>query len=165
MITLKKKIYLVAVICVIIDQLSKLVITNMLDSFTGFVVVKDFFEIMYVKNVGAAWGILSGNLIMLIFISIAALFVLLFYINKEVDINKLMMLSYGFLLGGIMGNLIDRVFRSYVVDFLHFYIFGYSYPVFNIADTLIVCGIVLMIIEVLRSEINVIKGREKRYEN
>ena len=64
-----------------------------------------------------------------------------------------------------MGNLIDRLFRSYGVDFLHFYIFGNSYPVFNIADTLIVCGIVLMIIEVLRSEINVIKGREKRYKN
>ena len=123
--------------------------------------MKNFFEIIYVKNIGAAWGILSNNLVILIFISLVALFVLNSYICKEVSINKLMMLSYGILLGGITGNLIDRIFRQYVVDFFHFYIFGYSYPVFNIADTLIVGGIILMIIEVLRSEIHGIKSRQK----
>ena len=61
-------------------------------------------------------------------------------------------MAFGLLLGGLSGNLIDRLFFGYVRDFLDFYIFGYDYPVFNIADICIVFGVILLIIAVLKGE-------------
>lgn len=162
---MKKKIYLIAVICILIDQITKLIIVNTFKPFTGITVIKNVFEIMHVKNEGAAWGILNNNLVILIFISMAALYLLNSYINKEKNITKVMTISYGLLLGGISGNLIDRLFLGHVVDFLHFYIFNYSYPVFNMADTFIVIGIILMLIEVVRGDIFDSKSRRKQGKN
>ena len=104
----------------------------------------------YVENTGAAWGILDNNRIILIGVSIIALLLVNKYINSETELNKLTITSYGMVLGGILGNLVDRICRGYVVDFLNFNILGYDFPVFNIADTLIVVGIALMFIEVIR---------------
>lgn len=159
---MKKKIYLVALIGLLLDQSIKIIVSNLMTPFTSKIIIKNFFELTFVKNTGGAWGILSNNLILLIFVSIVALLVLNSYIKKEQHINNLMIFSYGFLIGGILGNLIDRLFRGYVVDFFHFYIFGYDYPVFNIADILIVVGISLMLIEVIRGEINELKSRRKQ---
>ena len=156
---MKKKIYIIALLSIFIDQVTKFIIINTFKPFTGKSIIKNIFELMYVKNTGAAWGILDNNLPILIFISIIALFLLYRYINKEKNITKLMIISYGLLMGGITGNLIDRVFRTYVVDFIHIYIFNYSYPVFNMADIFIVVGIILMLIEVVRGEVNAHKSR------
>ena len=155
---MKKKIYLIAVISILIDQITKLIIVNAFKPFMGITVIKNVFEIMYVKNEGAAWGILNNNLPILIFISMAALYLLNSYINKDKNITKVMTISYGLLLGGITGNLIDRLFLGHVVDFIHVYIFNYSYPVFNMADTFIVVGIILMLIEVIRGDKNARKS-------
>lgn len=162
---MKKKIYFIALIGILLDQITKIFISNWMSPFTSKIIIKDFFSITYVKNTGGAWGILNNNLSFLIIVSIIALLVLNRYIKKESSINKIMLLSYGFLIGGIFGNLIDRIVRGYVVDFFHFYIFNYSYPVFNIADILIVVGIILMLIEVIRGEINEFKSRTKQYKN
>ena len=156
---MKKKIYIIALLSIFIDQVTKFIIINTFRPFTGKSIIKNVFELMYVKNTGAAWGILDNNLPILIFISIIALFLLYRYINKEKNITKLMIISYGLLMGGITGNLIDRVFRTYVVDFIHIYIFNYSYPVFNMADIFIIVGIILMLIEVVRGEVNAHKSR------
>lgn len=158
---MKKKIYFIALIGVLLDQFTKILISNCMNPFTSKIIIKDFFSITFVKNTGGAWGILNNNLTFLILVSIIALLVLNNYIKKEQNINKTMVLSYGFLIGGILGNLIDRIVRKYVVDFFHFYIFNYSYPVFNIADILIVVGVFLMLIEVIRGEINEFKSRRK----
>ena len=160
---MRKKIYLIGLFCLFIDQLSKLLITIRFKAFTGKTIIKNVFELMYVKNTGAAWGILDNNLPILIFISMAALYFLNSYVKKEEKFSRLMILSYGFLFGGITGNLVDRIFRGYVVDFIHIYIFNYSYPVFNIADTFIVVGIILMLIEVIRGEVNAYKSRRRGY--
>lgn len=158
---MKKKIYLVALIGLLIDQIIKFVISSLMPPFTSKIIIKHFFEFTFVKNTGGAWGILSNNLILLIIVSTIALLILNSYIKKEQHINKIMIFSYGFLIGGILGNLLDRLFRGYVIDFFHFYIFGYDYPVFNVADILIVFGIILMLIEVIRGEINELKSRRK----
>ena len=70
-----------------------------------------------------------------------------------VEKNKLKLyeeISAGIILAGILGNMFDRIFRGYVVDFLNFYIFGYDYPVFNIADTFIVTGVIILIVFYLK---------------
>ena len=144
---MKKNIYLIACVGIFIDQITKILSNLYLEN---VVLIKNFFNLTYVENTGAAWGILDNNRIVLIGVSIIALLFINKYINSETEFNKLTITSYGMVLGGIFGNLIDRIFRGYVVDFLNFNIFGYDFPVFNIADILIVVGIVLMFIEVMR---------------
>ena len=144
---MKKNIYLIAGISIFIDQITKILANLYLDN---IILIKNFFNVTYVENTGAAWGILANNRVILIGVSIIALLFINKYINSETEFNKLTITSYGMVLGGIFGNLIDRIFRGYVIDFLNFNIFGYDFPVFNIADTLIVVGIILMFIEVIR---------------
>lgn len=143
---MKKRIYLIAILGIILDQITKAFATMYLDN---IVLIKDFLSLTYVKNYGGAWGILNNNLFILVGVSIITLIIINRYISSDVNITKLSMVSYGLLIGGIFGNLFDRIFRGYVVDFLNFYIFKYDFPVFNVADMLIVIGIILMFIEVV----------------
>ena len=88
---------------------------------------------------------------MLLILSVIVLFIINKYINKE-KLNKSENIIYGMIIGGILGNLFDRLIYGYVIDFIDFKIFGYDYPVFNLADTFIVVGIILLIIISIRKE-------------
>lgn len=131
----------------------------------GIEIIKDFFYIIEVKNTGGAWGMFSGNVPILALISAIVVVVLFFFLKGEKKLNKLSITYYGMLFAGIIGNLIDRVFNGYVTDLFNFYIFGYDYPVFNIADIFIVLGIILMIIDVVRGEIYAYKKRKREFKN
>ena len=148
---MKKRPYIIAFIFFIIDLISKLVITNVLELGKSIKVINNFFYITYVNNYGAAWSILEDQRILLLIISVVVLFLINKFMNKE-ELNKLECFSYGMIIGGIIGNLLDRVIYGYVIDFIDFKIFGYNYPVFNLADTFIVIGIILMIIISVRKE-------------
>jgi len=143
---MKKKIYLVAGITLLIDQITKVLVHLFLNDIE---IIPNFLNFTYVENTGAAWGIFDNNRMFLVCISVVTLLVISKYLKSEASINKLTMTSYGLLIGGIFGNLIDRIFRGYVIDFLNFNILGYHFPVFNIADVAIVIGVILMIIEVI----------------
>jgi signal peptidase II len=77
---------------------------------------------------------------------------IIFYIQKEAKGKWLLGVSLAFMLGGAIGNFIDRLLRKEVVDFIHTYIFNYNFPVFNIADSALVIGVVLLMIQMLRDE-------------
>lgn len=147
----KFKIILIAVISVILDQIIKYLIISKYTLYKKNPVIEGFFNITYVQNRGAAWGILNNNIILLVVITVLALGFICSFIFKESNIKKLDIVLYGMLLGGIIGNFIDRIFRGYVIDFLDFIIFGYDFPVFNIADMLIVISVGIMIITYWRS--------------
>lgn len=147
----KFKIILIAVISVILDQIVKYLIISKCTLYKKNPVIDGFFNITYVQNRGAAWGILNNNIILLVVITVLALGLICSFIFKESNIKKLDIILYGMLLGGIIGNFIDRIFRGYVIDFLDFIIFGYDFPVFNIADMLIVISVGIMIITYWRS--------------
>ena len=143
-----KKIYIIGFIGVLVDQISKIVIDKMLELNESIKVIDSFFNITYVRNTGAAWGMFSNNTLLLALISIIFLYFLIKFVNENKnDLNILSTLSFGFIIGGLIGNLIDRVVRTYVIDFFDFNIFGYDFPVFNIADILIVVAVFLLIIE------------------
>jgi len=154
---MKKRIYLIAGLGILFDQLTKLFACLYLKNIE---LIPGFFNLTYVENTGGAWGILDNNKVVLIGVSVITLLIINKYINSEVVISKLLSASYGMVLGGILGNLVDRICRGYVVDFLNFNILGYDFPVFNIADTLIVVGIALMFIEVIGGS-NGSKSRKK----
>ncbi len=149
---MKKKIVIITFICIIVDFISKILVTNNMDLGDSITIIPSFFSISYVQNTGAAWGMFSNGTLILAVVSVVFLFFAIKYIYEAKNISKLSMFSYGMLLGGIIGNLIDRLFRNYVIDFLSFNIFGYSFPVFNIADCFIVVSIFLIVIETLLKE-------------
>ena len=95
-------------------------------------IINNFFNLTLVHNDGAAWSILSGNRLLLIFISLIALIIIYYLFIKDKDLKKIDILTYGMLIGGIIGNLFDRIIYGYVIDFLDFNIFNYNYPVIKL---------------------------------
>ena len=148
---MKKKPYLIACFFFFVDFFSKLVISHKLVLGQSKKIINKFFYLTYVKNKGAAWSILEDQRILLLIITVISLFLINKYMNKE-KINKMEEFIYGLIIGGILGNLFDRVIYSSVIDFLDFRIFSYNYPIFNFADTFIVVGIILLIIVNIRKE-------------
>lgn len=114
-------------------------------------VINDFFSITKVYNYGASWNILSGYRLLLIIVTIIVLIVLVCY-EKKFKINNRNILAFSLVYSGIIGNLLDRIFNGYVIDFLDFKILGYDYPVFNFADIWIVCGIILIFVAIMKKE-------------
>ena len=148
---MNKKILIISIVTLLIDQITKIIIDLALKIDETVSVIKHFFYITRVSNTGAAFSILEGKTILLSIVSIIAVILLLRYM-KDFKNNKLVNLSFGLLLGGIIGNFGDRLFLGYVRDFLKFNIFGYNYPVFNIADATIVIGVILLIICMIRGD-------------
>jgi len=146
-----KKIIPISVLIFLIDQLVKLVITFNIELNTSVSVIKDFFYISNVHNYGAAFSILYGNRIFLIFVSLIAILFIYFFLIKNKNLRRIEVVIYSLLLGGVCGNLFDRILYGYVIDFLDFNIFGYNFPVFNIADICIVISIGLIVFDTIRS--------------
>lgn len=141
-----KKVYIIALISLIIDQIVKILVSNYLILGQTTKIINNFFYLTYVQNTGAAFSILIGYRYILIIITLIFLYYLYKYTKKQTNPNKLAILSHGLLLGGIIGNLIDRIIYGYVIDYLNFMIFNYNFPIFNLADTFIVIGCIILVI-------------------
>ena len=123
MIIMKKKkiiIFILIILLVFFDYLTKYIVLNRFSVNESIIIIKNFLKFTYIKNTGAAFGLLSGNIIVLILITV----VLLFYLLKEFknSKNKLNITAYTLIISGAIGNLIDRIFRKYVVDFISYYL-------------------------------------------
>ena len=116
----------------------------------------------YVRNYGAGWSILEGKTIILIFISLAVIIGIIYYLYKNKNIKKYEQILYSILIGGILGNLFDRITFGYVIDYLYFIIINYHYPVFNFADICIVLSIITIIILELKDDFNENKSRKRK---
>lgn len=142
---MKKKnilIILSIIILIIIDQVSKILISKYIIEYKNIVLIPNFLNITYIKNFGAAFGILEGKRIFFIILTVLALAYLSYELYKNRD-KKYYLISLILVISGIIGNFIDRLFLGYVRDFISFKIFN---PVFNIADSLIVIGVIIFII-------------------
>lgn len=150
---MNKKVLILTIISIFIDQLIKYIIKSSM-MLGESIVIFDFFKLTYVHNYGAAFSILSGNRYLLIIITIIAMFFIYKFLIKNQKLTNLESALYGFLYGGIIGNLIDRVFLGYVIDYLDFKILGYDFAIFNFADILIVVSIILLVITVFKDDKN-----------
>ena len=148
---MKKEPYIIAFFFFIVDLISKQLIINLMKIGEQLKIINNFFYITSTRNNGAAWSILEDKRMLLLIITVFVLFILNKYLNKE-HLTKLENFTYGMIIGGIVGNLFDRIVYKSVVDFLDFKLFGYDYPVFNLADTFIVVGIIILIIMSIRKE-------------
>ena len=157
MINMKRKIYILSLILLTIDIISKIIIQNKMVLNSSIIIIKNFFNITYVRNTGAAFSILSGKQYFLIIFGLVILIGVIYYLQKE-KLNKYKVIYYSLIIGGIIGNLIDRIIYNSVIDFLDFKIFNYDMPIFNLADTFICIGVILVILESLKGGLNGNKG-------
>ncbi len=142
------KIIILSLICLIIDQITKILVIKLIPLSDSVEIIKNFFYIIPTNNTGAAFSILIGQRIFLILITIAILAFLIQYIKKNKIERKIDIISFSFIIGGSLGNLIDRIIRGSVIDFISLKFGNYNFPIFNIADTLIVVGVILLLIGV-----------------
>ena len=133
---------LITLFLIICDQVSKLAVLKYLKPIGSTVVIKDIFSLTYVENRGAAFGILQNSRWIFICATIIILAVLIVYKIKSKPQGKIINTSLCLLISGAIGNLIDRIFRGFVVDMLE--VTFIEYPVFNVADCFVVIGAVLL---------------------
>ncbi|QQY78733.1 signal peptidase II [Keratinibaculum paraultunense] len=143
--------YLITILVIVLDQITKYLAVKYLKGKSSFVIIEDFLQLYYVENYGAAFGILQNRKIFFIIVTSIVIISIVFFLCKNpYNLSKIMQIALSMLLGGSIGNLIDRIRLGYVVDFISIRIGkGYDFPVFNIADTFIVIGTFLIVIMVL----------------
>lgn len=154
----RRDIYIILAILAL-DMVTKYVVQTNLDLHKQIPIIENFFYITYAKNTGAAWSLFSGKVSILTLISAVGvgLFSYMYYKTSEND--KFGKICLAIMIAGAAGNLIDRAFLGYVRDFLDFYIFGYDFPIFNVADMALCIGIGLLILQ------TIFKKEEKHGEN
>ena len=148
-----KRLTIYSMIFLIIDLIVKIIIVNFMKVYDTIKVIPNFFSIMYVRNTGAAFSILEDSRLFFIIITFIALICIYLFFIKDKILRKYQIFCYSMLIGGIIGNFVDRVIYGYVVDYLSFNIFGYNFPVFNLADMFIVVAIILLILNEVRKSL------------
>ena len=141
-----KKISLFSLLFILIDFIVKIIVNSNMNVYDSVSIIPNFFSITYVRNIGAAFSIMENSRILFIIIGFISLILIYKYLIMNKVINKYLMISYSMLIGGIIGNMIDRIIYGYVIDYLSFNIFGYSAPIFNLADTFIVVSIIMLLL-------------------
>ena len=148
----KDKIFQICAAGLIIDQFIKFLVTYNMKLGSIITIIPNFFEIYYLQNKGAAFSSFQGMRYVLILVSLIILFGMLIHIKNTNITKKVEIISLGFIMGGLIGNLIDRILYGYVIDYLSFTFFGYSFAVFNFADILITSGVYIYIISCIKEE-------------
>ncbi|WP_019242383.1 MULTISPECIES: signal peptidase II [Bacillus] len=138
--------YLIALLVIALDQITKVIIDKTMEIGDSIQVINNFLNITSHRNTGAAWGILAGKMWLFYIITVIVIVVLVYYIQKMGKTHMLLGTSLALMLGGAIGNFIDRLFRKEVVDFVDTNIFGYDFPVFNVADSALTIGVILLMI-------------------
>lgn len=129
----------------IIDIISKRIVISFIELGRSVIVIPSFFSLTYVRNDGVAFSLLSGRVSAIILFSIIVIGIIYYFLKKGVS-SKLEGICYSMVLGGALGNLLDRIIYGYVIDFFDFTLFGYSFAIFNVADILIVVGVFMLVI-------------------
>ncbi len=153
---------IISVVILALDQATKLYVDANFRLHESMPVIRGFFNLTYVRNKGAAFGILADNAVRIPFfitVSIVAMLGILWYIRRIRNDQKLAVFSLSLVFAGAFGNLIDRVRLGEVIDFLDVFWQRYHWPAFNVADSAITVGVTLLFIDMWREE------RKKSAEN
>lgn len=143
--------FIIIIIGIILDRVTKLWGINSLNKTDGISVIKGYFDFVYLENKGAAWGIMKDRTMLLTIITIIVLAAIIYYRVKTGIKSKLFKISFSLIVAGALGNLFDRIYYKYVVDFIFLHYKDiYYFPVFNVADMMVVCGTILLGLWVLK---------------
>jgi len=142
--------FLFILILLTADQLTKVIVAQKIPFLNSKSIIPGFFNLTHIRNRGAIFGFFSQSgsqliYVMLTLASLVALVFVVFYFFKTPTSERLMIISLSLILAGALGNMIDRIFRGYVIDFLDFYVKKWHWPSFNIADASITIGAIFII--------------------
>jgi signal peptidase II len=145
------------VLTLLFDRWTKSIIHSRLDLNQSISVIDGLFDITYVRNTGVAFGILNSfsspaKVLLLSMFTIGAAVIVILYSFHSPARNRVLQAALSLILGGALGNLYDRINYGYVIDFLEIYFRNYHWPAFNVADSAISTGVVLLALEILRHE-------------
>src|SRR5690348_9815126 len=154
---MRKYHFLIAVCIVLLDRISKLAVQKRILLHDSISVIPNFFRITHVENRGAAFGLFADSpsewkIAVLVLFSLVALVIVSALLWKNSHAMTTTGIGLALILGGAIGNLWDRLFSGQVVDFLDFYVGSYHWPAFNLADSAIVVGALLLVTEILFSK-------------
>lgn len=133
---------ILVIVLIILDRISKILVTGV----SRIKIIDNFLYITYAKNTGMAFSLLRDKTWLITICTTLIIGYIIYYVIKNRPKNKWFLIGYSLIVSGAIGNLFDRIFYGYVIDFIDIYIFGYDYPIFNLADTFIVLGIVLLLL-------------------
>ena len=155
--TPNRRIAGIALLVIALDQLTKQLVFRLIGYTEDKVVIDGFFKLVHWGNTGAAWSLFRGNNMLLALIAIVALVVLFFSRHHFDSRSVLGQFAFGLICGGIVGNLIDRLWAKHVIDFLYFYLQQrggreLGFPAFNLADSAICTGVGLVFLLTWRNE-------------
>ncbi len=149
----KKIIILISVFIpiVILDQFLKYIINDKISLTQKITVISHYFNIVHVDNAGVAFGLMSGYSNLFIILLTALIIAALIYFLFKTKINSaLLTVSSSLIISGAFSNLLSRIFQGYVVDFFDFHIYAYHWPSFNLADSSVVVGTILLFISIIK---------------
>jgi signal peptidase II len=155
--TPNRRIALIALLVVALDQITKQIVLQFLGYAQEKVVIDGFFKFVHWGNTGAAWSLLRGNNGLLAVVALVALLVLFFSRHHFDSRTLLSQTAFGLIFGGIVGNLIDRLWAKHVIDFIYFYLeqaggTEIGFPAFNVADSAICTGVGLVFLITWRND-------------
>jgi signal peptidase II len=141
------------VVSLLLDQLTKALVITHFPRDASVSIIPGFFDLYHAHNLGAAFGILKGNPIgfFLVVSALAVGFIVYYFVRIERH-HLLLATSLSLILGGALGNMLDRIRHGFVVDFLRFYLGDYSWPTFNMADVTIVVGVFVFAVDMIRTD-------------
>lgn len=148
---MRARFLVISALIVALDQWTKLWIEAALEPHERMEVVPGFFNLVHVQNTGIAFGLFPagrelGGTLVLTALGFAALAIVSVYFRRTSERERLLLLSLSLVLGGAVGNLVDRILLRAVTDFLDVYVSAYHWPAFNVADSGVTVGIVLMLV-------------------
>jgi signal peptidase II len=146
------KYYVLAFVVIIIDQISKWIVAKQMTIGESIKIIDNVLYFTSHRNTGAAFGILAGKMWFFYIITTIVVIGIIYYMQKEAQKSKFIGISLGLILGGAIGNFIDRVFRGEVVDFVDTYIFTYNFAIFNVADAALCIGVGLLFVKMIIDE-------------
>ena len=151
---------ILTLIFLIIDIVSKVIVSRYILLDESIKLINNFLYITYVRNTGAAWSMFSSRSVLVLIISSFIILGIILHVYKNKPKKRMEKFAYSLIIGGALGNLINRITYGYVIDFIDIKIFKYDYPIFNLADSFIVIGVILLVIYTWRCE-NGNKSRRK----
>ena len=145
------------ILIVVLDQLTKIIVDRTIPLHHSIPIIDGLFSLTYVRNTGAAFGIFAGSheafrLSFLVLVSVLAIGFIIVMLRRLREQETGLITALAFILGGAIGNLIDRVLHGEVIDFLDFYWSNYHWPAFNLADSFITVGVVITIFYLMKAK-------------
>ncbi len=144
--------YVIAAVIIALDQFTKWLVVINMEVRESIPVIENVLYLTSHRNEGAAFGILQGQMWLFYIATVGVVAAIIYMIQTQLNGSRWYGIALSLVLGGAVGNFIDRVLEGAVVDFIDMYIFTYNYPIFNVADMALVAGVIMVIIHVFMEE-------------